>query len=125
MFQTVLLCLLNKPIINKLLLFLSSPSGHYLVPKPSSEAEARHGGVEEGRGNCESALAKELSRERQRPGHPEEESHARRTLVSAVPAEFAIEMKTVRCRLFPTQSQPNGIPSLEYAQRNTNAGLCT
>lgn len=48
-------------------------SGDNVVPEPTSEAEARYGRAEEGRGDGEGDVAEEFLGECQRLGHPEEE----------------------------------------------------
>lgn len=70
-----------------------------MVPKPTSEAEAGHGGVEKGRGDGESAIPKELLGECQRPGHPEEEGLTRRPQFATESTQFAAEMKEGAQRL--------------------------
>ncbi|KAL1394312.1 hypothetical protein pipiens_000353, partial [Culex pipiens pipiens] len=53
-------------------------AGYNLVPKSAREAQARHGGAQEGRRDGQGAVrAQDLPRERQRHEHPEEEDHAR------------------------------------------------
>ena len=54
-------------------------TGHHLVPEPTGQAEARHGGAEEGRRDGEGAVrTQNVPGECERYEHSQEENHARR-----------------------------------------------